>query len=146
MWNSRFHGVCRIVYFLHPYSHQSACEFFGRKSQTNLQLLEVSRLVIHLDFECVNLQQLSTTLRLVIAVSANSGVMKITNELGGMFITYSGITGAGHIPLLTGHILSGRAKASLASSLFSQIVSDKDISASPQMNPPPSTHLILGLY
>lgn len=51
--------------------------------------------------------------------------MEVTDELGGVFIIHDTENTAGYILSLTGYILSGRAKASQASSLFSLTVSGR---------------------
>ena len=62
MRNSRAHGVRGVVDLL--------------------QLLEVPRLVVHLNLERVNLEQLGAALRLVV-LAALRGVVQIADELGG---------------------------------------------------------------
>ena len=47
-----------------------------------LQLLEVPRLVVHLDLERVDLEQLRAALRLVV-LAALGGIVQIADELGG---------------------------------------------------------------
>ena len=49
-------------------------------SLTDLQLFEILCLVVHLDFECVDLQQLSAFLCLIVAVG-HSGRVQVANKL-----------------------------------------------------------------
>jgi len=49
--------------------------------ETHLELFEVPCLVIHLDLQSINLEELSTFLRLVIALVGSSGVGQISKKL-----------------------------------------------------------------